>query len=135
MPHFNNMTDVELMARTVWGEARGEGVEGMIAVANVIMNRMSDSNRWGNTISAVIRQPFQFSVWNKNDPNRLRAGYITERDPHFRTALDISRKVVNNELTDVTNGANHYHSRAVNPRWARSDRITARIGRHIFYRL
>lgn len=128
------MTDHELLARTLWGEARGEGIPGMIAVANVIQNRVADS-RWGNNTRAVILQPFQFSTWNKNDPNRMRAGYITERDSVFRTALDIARRAVNDELPDTTNGANHFHSRAVNPRWANQQRIVARIGRHIFYRL
>ena len=66
----------DVLARTVWGEARGEGQAGMVAVANVVMNRVNFARAqlggnywWGNTIMRVCQKPLQFSCWNQADPN------------------------------------------------------------------
>src|SRR5688500_4029200 len=63
-------TDLDTLARTLWGEARGEGRNGMQAVANVIMNRykLARSNsgyarQWGRTVAEVCRKKYQFSCW------------------------------------------------------------------------
>jgi len=128
----NNPKDV--LARTLWGEARGEGIEGMVAVANVVMNRVK-ANRWANDIIGVIMQPKQFSVWNLGDPNRPLMQRVTERDKQFRQALEIADKALSDDLDDITNGADHYHTRAVSPRWSRGQTPVARIGRHVFFRL
>ena len=47
-PLFATLDDAQVIALTLYGEARGEGVEGRIAVANVIRNRLT-SGRWGET--------------------------------------------------------------------------------------
>ena len=66
--HANNEWEREriLLARTLYGEARGEGPEGMEAVANSIRNRVHNTNYPPN-YTGVIRQPKQYSIWN--DPN------------------------------------------------------------------
>ena len=71
---FLKNLEVDVLARTIWGEARGEGKEGMEAVASVILNRTEIAKRldgywWGNTIIQVCQKPYQFSCWNKLDPN------------------------------------------------------------------
>lgn len=130
------MTDpVDVMARTLWGEARGERRAGMEAVAAVIMNRVRHPRRWPHTVPGVAHQAWQFSAWNKNDPNRRKLLAVTERDAQFRTALEVAREAVSGRLKDPTGGADHYHARHVRPRWANQNKITARIGQHIFYRL
>lgn len=128
------MTDLELIARTVWGEARGEGQVGMEAVTSVIFNRLLD-RRWGKTITEVVKQPFQFSVWNRADPNRWKATNVNESNKEYRMAVAIARRAAEAKLEDRTKGANHYHARSITPRWADSRRVTARIGRHVFYKL
>ena len=70
-----NDEDVDALARTVFGEARGECLSGQEAVASVILNRVAFSGRrggywWGNTVYEVCHKPWQFSCWNQNDPNR-----------------------------------------------------------------
>lgn len=60
---------LDTLTKTIWGEARGEGREGMIAVAWVILNRASIGGWWGNSIETVCLKPWQFSCWNANDPN------------------------------------------------------------------
>ena len=62
--------DFEIMAKTIYGEARGETREGQIAVACVIFNRFR-SGKWfsAKTLAGVCLKPLQFSCWNKSDPN------------------------------------------------------------------
>ncbi len=68
--------DIDVLARTIWGEARGEGIAGQIAVGWCIRNRVEmdlhNDGRpdwWGEGYEGVCRAPWQFSCWNKNDPN------------------------------------------------------------------
>lgn len=67
--------DTDILARTIYGEARGESISGQEAIASVILNRVAFAKRrgrywWGNTIAGVCLAPWQFSCWNENDPNR-----------------------------------------------------------------
>lgn len=99
--------------RTLYGEARGEGDRGMIAVAHVIKNRIIDK-RWPDTGDAVVRQKWQFSSWNVNDPNYKK---ITELKTNDRWYIHIGNLVdaVWNEVADPTNGAVYYYAPAGMP--------------------
>jgi spore germination cell wall hydrolase CwlJ-like protein len=130
---YKNLTrDQDILARTLWGEARGEGTRGMHAVANVIMNRVNDPNRWPNSAAEVCLQPWQFSMWNEGEPNRAKALAVNYLNRQFRDAVDIAKRAVAGQLPDITGGANHYHTKAVDPSWNRKMRRTAEIGAHIF---
>ena len=67
--------DVDVLARTLFGEARGEyerldgGISSLISVGNVILNRLGLPERFGKSIQEVCQHPCQFSCWNKKDPN------------------------------------------------------------------
>ena len=64
--------DRDILARTLWGEARGEGPAGQVAVAWTIRNRVFDGKTnswWGEGYAGVCQKPYQFSCRNKNDPN------------------------------------------------------------------
>ena len=54
-------SDVQLLARAINGEARGEPYEGQVAVGAVILNRVA-SSKFPNTISGVIYQPGAFTA-------------------------------------------------------------------------
>jgi N-acetylmuramoyl-L-alanine amidase len=124
---------VDLLARTLWGEARGEGAAGMAAVAAVVLNRLKRPARFGAGIEAVCRAPKQFSCWNQGDPNRERALTVTEADRAFAAARRIARRALAGALDDPTRGACHYHAAGCFPRWARGRAPCAAIGRHLFY--
>jgi len=130
--------EVDILARTLWGEARGESVRGMEAVAAVVMNRVAVARRrgrmwWGNSVAEVCRAPWQFSCWNANDPNRPKLMAVTSTDPSFAVAQRIARRAVAGLLPDPTGGATHYHARGVSPAWAAGRAPSAEIGRHVFY--
>ena len=65
-----NMSDDELLARLIWGEARNQSTDGMVAVACVVINRLADyRKRFGSTLYGVITRKWAFSCFNDKDPN------------------------------------------------------------------
>lgn len=126
---------IDVVARTLWGEARGEGYTGMQAVANVIMNRVERGGWYGLTPSEVCKKPYQFSCWLKSDPNYNKLTAVTTSDRLFKQAQDIATLAVNGQLADITGGATEYHTKAITPNW-NYDKLTktASIGQHIFYK-
>ncbi|PZP56789.1 MAG: cell wall hydrolase [Micavibrio aeruginosavorus] len=132
--------EIDVLARTIWGEARGEGLSGMNAVACVILNRVEAARKlggywWGNTILQVCQKPYQFSCWNKNDANYQKLVSVDEEDMHFVTAKRTARRAMLGFLKDETKGATHYHARNILPDWAKDRKLSAMIGRHVFYKL
>lgn len=134
--------DIDILARTIWGEARGESVKGMEAVAMVIMNRFVRAARWtlkgkkiwwGGTIREICLKPYQFSCWNTNDPNRQKLNSVDEQDQAFVICKRIARRAVNGALQDQLEGATHYHSKGITPYWSLGKAPCCEIGNHIFY--
>ncbi|HRQ60493.1 MAG TPA: cell wall hydrolase [Alphaproteobacteria bacterium] len=138
---FYREMETDVLARTLWGEARGEGVRGMEAVACVIQNRVHVAREkerywWGNNIIQVCQKPYQFSCWNRSDPNFQKLQAVDGKDIHFASALRIARRAVLECLMDITNGATHYHADSIEkPYWAKGVDPRATIGKHIFYRI
>lgn len=124
---------IDTLARTLWGEARGEGEAGLEAVAAVVVNRTRRSAEfwWGHRIEDVCRRKFQFSCWNENDPNLPKLKKVTGDDLPFETCVAVATRAVDGLLADSTGGATHYHHRATRPNWATTP--CARIGSHLFY--
>jgi N-acetylmuramoyl-L-alanine amidase len=141
MNEFYQNIEIDVLARTLWGEARGEGVPGMEAVASVILNRVAvaaeNNGRWwwGANIIQVCQKPYQFSCWNRSDPNFQKLQAVDEKDLYFATAVRIARRAAAGTVEDKTNGATHYHAKGADPYWARGEAPVATIGNHIFYKL
>lgn len=130
---------IDVLARTIWGEARGEKLHGQEAVAATIMNRVAKaqargSHWWGNDVIDVCKKPYQFSCWNKDDPNLEKLLVVDEEDRAFKMAFRIAKRAVKGTLKDRTSGASHYHHHAMQPWWARGRVPTCQIGAHKFYR-
>ena len=132
--------DRDIFARTLWGEARGEGLAGQIAVAWTIRDRVDDGKEkswWGEGYAGVCLKPWQFSCWNKNDPNYPQlsgARQIPFRElARARIAAD---QVIDGQVSDPTGGATHYYATTMPkpPTWANGARETARLGHHVFFR-
>lgn len=131
--------DVDILARTVYGEARGESIDGAVAVAWVVANRVKAGIR-GSTVREVCLAPAQFSAWNRDDPNLVRIA-CASIDPAFERACAIATAVLAGILPDPTGAATDYHTiakpagaSAWPPSWAAAYIPTVRIGAHQFYR-
>ena len=135
----NTNDAIDILARTIFGEARGELVRGKEAVAAVIINRVRRAHDrggrywWGNDIESVCLRRFQFSCWLPDDPNCAKIKAVDPHNKTFRCCLRVARRAVNGTLQDHTSGATHYHVRGIFPPWARGKAACAEIGAHQFY--
>ena len=124
--------DVDVTARTLYGEARGQPLDGLLAVAAVVMNR-ARAGRYGASPADVCLRPWQFSCWNARDPNRA----VIERVQPGLFMFDVCRLVaslaIRGLLPDPTGGATHYHTKGVAPNWSRGKTPSAVIGDHLFF--
>jgi spore germination cell wall hydrolase CwlJ-like protein len=133
----------EILARTIFGEARGEykdfegGLASLIAVGNVVMNRAGLKGTYGQSIEEICLKPRQFSCWNTGDPNRALLMQDIIADPIFALCRLVAAKVVSGEWPDLTKGSDHYHAITLPavPTWARNQKPKARFGQHLFYQL
>tara|TARA_Y100000310_G_scaffold342721_1_gene447086 strand:- start:1240 stop:1650 length:411 start_codon:yes stop_codon:yes gene_type:complete len=126
-------SDIGLMATTIWGEARGEPLIGKVAVAYVILTRAKRGGWYGNTIKEVIMKPYQFSAWNRNDPNFAKMSMTTMADNAYRDCMYATLGAVQKHLPNLAEGATHYHTLRMRPYWIKDMRNIATIGNHIFY--
>jgi hypothetical protein len=121
------------LAEALYFEARGESVRGMFAVGEVIMNRV-DSARYPNTLCGVINQgtgrKFACQFTYTCDGN----AEVIHEPAAWAKVGKVARLLVDGAPRQLTDGATHYHTRAVNPRWARVFPRTTTIGSHHFYR-
>lgn len=128
--------DVDIMARTIMGEARGESEEGKIAVGWVIKNRVNAGKWFSGDVYEVCRKPYQFSCWNQGDPSRVVILAARTGDPVFDECIDVARRVLSGSVPDPTGVATHYYANYISkPAWADSPAIfTVKIGVHLFYK-
>ena len=110
-------TAILCLALNIYHEARNQPVIGQIA-------EYPNNNK--NELP--IRNKCQFSWYC----NRI-SDQPTDIDA-YRWALTLSERILSGEFAPVTNGATHYHSTKVNPKWKINKIIVAKIKDHIFYR-
>jgi hypothetical protein len=118
------------IAVAVYHEARGESVEGQLAVARVIMNRAA-SGRYPADWCSVVKQPWQFSFVNPHNGN---IPYVDEASASWRRALGVTRIAVANAVPTLSSDVLWYHADYVAPSWGRRLSVVQKIGAHIFYR-
>lgn len=128
-----NTLQLSIGARTVWGEARNQGPEGMSAVAHVLMNRVKDG-RWGPTLFHVCLAPYQFSSWNVGDPNRNQMLDVDDSDAALRLCTVAMDDAMSGDSADPTGGATFYKVVGTPAMWAVGKTPCATIGAHEFYR-
>jgi hypothetical protein len=122
--------EANCIAVAVYHEARGESLEGQMAVAKVIMNRAA-SGKYPSSWCGVVKQPWQFSFVN------ARTGYMPSVDQAsdaWRKALGVTRLAVANAVSSVPGDCLWYHADYVAPSWGRRLTRVEKIGAHIFYR-
>jgi len=133
LPASRGGAEWRCLAEALYHEARGESVKGQFAVAEVILNRV-DSRLYPSTVCRVVHQgtgqryrcQFTWTCDGLSDTIRERAAFVR--------VGKIAQLMLAGAPRALTSGVTHYHTRAVNPRWARKFPQTAQIGHHIFYR-
>ena len=113
-------SDLNLLARLISAEARGESYVGQVAVGAVVLNRVKHSS-FPNSISGVIYQPGAFSCLNDGQ--------------FWQPVADSSYKAARDALNgwDPSGGAIYYYNPVTaKSQWIRSRPIIATIGKHVF---
>lgn len=123
----------QLATATIAMEASGEGEDGELAVAFVLVNRVK-TGRWGDNFASVVLAPRQFSCWNTDDPNRFRLARMSNDHPDLQAAAAALNKALGGS-PDPTLGATHYYavSMPAPPGWATTAHFLIQIGKHRFY--
>ena len=120
--------DMRCLAQAIYFEARGEPLEGQLAVGRVVVNR-AESDAFPDDYCGVVTQRAQFSF--------VRGGYIPEPDTAsgaWKRAVAVA-KIAHQELWDSpVKDALFFHATYVKPSWARKKVARATIERHVFYR-
>lgn len=133
MPEAAGDAQWRCLTEALYFEARGESLQGLFGVSEVILNRVDDP-RYPDTICDVVNEgtgrmyACQFTYTCDSNPETIR-------DPaSWRRVGKVARLMLDGAPSDLTDGATHYHTRAVNPTWASRYPRTTTIGVHHFYR-
>ena len=133
----------ECLALNIYHEARDQSRIGMVAVGQVVLNRVEDS-RFPNTICNVVKQqrfydppgaPIQLGQcqfsWYCDGKSDAPIDDISWHTAQIQAAHSYYMHYLE---YDVTEGATHYHSTSVSPNWSITKTHTVTIDDHIFYR-
>ena len=125
LPEVEASRDMRCLATAVYFEAKGEPLEGQLAVAQVILNRVK-SGRYSDSICGVVYQPGQFSFTRDRRPDR------PSNAAAFETAQAIAVIAATDAWKKVAPRAMSFHARRVAPGWRNMERVSV-IGNHVFY--
>ena len=125
--------DERCLAQAIYFEARSENLEGQLAVAQVVLNRVDD-RRYPSSICRVVFQ-------NDHLPFRCQFSFACDGrsdNPHNKQAWAIARTIahiaVHDRWTDLSDASTHYHTSGVRPYWMSKLDRRVQVGQHIFYR-
>lgn len=120
--------EVKCLAQNIYHEARGESLQGQMAVAEVTMNRVK-SSRFPDTICEVVWQNKQFSWTHDGKSDKMK------NENAKKLALQLAKAYAEGSLESFfTNGSTMYHADYANPAWDYSKlELSAVIDTHVFY--
>jgi len=151
-----DVDEMHCLAKNIYFEARGETLEGKIAVANVTMNRVASSN-YPNTLCGVVYQAKYSKWWREHNGSQVPirnqcqfswycdgksdALYLTNKKGDvikgnmnaWLQSLRIAEDSIRGNIKDVTHGALWYHADFVSPYWSVHYKEVTKVGAHIFY--
>ena len=138
--NFRGLPEIVLLALTIYSEARGEPVEGQLAVAHVVFNRVERGGWWGDTIADVVLSPHQFSGFKKGGFLESWLGAIglsgVMRREEYGDCELIAGLALEGLTKDPTEGATNFHAVWMEepPDWALEMERLCQIGEHVFYK-
>ena len=116
------------LAGAVYFEARGEPLDGQLAVAEVVINRAQDS-RWPASYCGVVYQRAQFSFVRGGKMPAINTSKAT-----WHRAKAVARIAHENLWQSEANEAVYFHANYVRPSWSRKKTRVTQIDTHVFYR-
>jgi len=132
---------VMCLALNLYHEARGEPLAGQLAVGFSTMNRVADK-RYPDTVCGVVKQA-KYYAWDMENPIRNQCQYswfcdgLSDNPQDGKAMLEatiLAQNIYHRLVTDISEGATHYHATYVHPYWADDMFAVLHIGDHIFYK-
>jgi len=117
--------DVQCLAQNIYFEARGEPIEGKIAVAQVTINRANHKTQFDKTICGVVYAHKQFS-WTEHS-NKIKDW------KQWREARYLAKSIISGQVKLPKFAALYFHNQTVIPRWTKKHVYLTTIGNHVFY--
>jgi spore germination cell wall hydrolase CwlJ-like protein len=124
---FSTDSDEVLLARMIFGEGRNCSNEEKTAIAFTAINRANDGKKWnGNNVREAVLKPWQYSCFNKGDPNREKLMDPTKYDiKSWQECLRVAEGSLDGKYANPTNGATHYYAKGSRkPKWAYASNMT-----------
>ena len=135
--------DVFCLAQNIYFESGNQPMVGKIAVSHVVLNRV-ESNLYPDTICDVVYDAKTRINWKGNEVpirNQCQFSWYCDGksdDPvdskTWIASMQLARRILNGEWSDITEGATHYHADYTIPFWADSLNRTTTIDNHLFYK-
>lgn len=131
MPELHQLTDIELLALMIAGEADNQPLEGKVVLAMTVLARLDRQRKhYGLTVRDIILKPYQYSTFNGNHWRKF-----THRIGAYTMMAELAIKRL---LISPAQGATHYcrYDLVPKPTWTQPQYSTylGRIGQHDFYR-
>jgi len=139
---LDELSELEILTLTIYGEARGEVISGQVAVGCVIRNRKDDRDSYHD----ICLKQYQFSCWNTFDLNYSILIELAEilhskrqiANPDYQQCFWVAQGVIDNLIKDNTGGAKNYLTVDMfnnnRPRWAKFLKSTPKeIGNQVFF--
>ena len=132
--------EVVMLAIVLWREARGEQLDGKIAVASSIMNRVAKPSWWGKNLIDVLTKKWQYSSLTDPKDKQLTT-WPSVDDKSFIDCLLIAEGMLEGVLKPTLRGADSYYDDSLQgdarPKWAKDHpmRFVAKVGRLNFYNM
>ena len=97
------------IAKTIYNEARGEGLVGMDLVASTIVNRqkLNRSYLGGNNLMEIIRKGYDGFNMENPDENHMSGEDINA----WQYCKNLASQIADGKFQDIANGATHFHTR------------------------
>jgi len=131
---YKEWSDLELLAGTIYGEARGETTRGKQAVGLTIKTRATHPSWWGSGWRGVMLQKAQFTCWNDHNAAAIVAG--KEANNHaWQDCYRVAQQIYSGQVVDVglSLSPTHYCAKSIRPYWVKSLQFIETIGGHNFY--
>lgn len=144
---INQLSDLEVLAATIDGEAEGEPVNGQQAVATTIVNRAAAAKAFkeshgynhpqfgDGTLRGACMARTQYDCWMPGpDLDRITALDPADPTPAFRACLQIAQAAIDGTLPNAVGTATHYFAQSITaPRWVYGARWKGQVGKHLFW--
>lgn len=127
-------SEIELVAATIYGEARGEPWAGKVGVGLTIRTRVDHPGHWhwGRNWREVCLAPRQFSCFEDANLRQIEQARAQQTD-EWKECLMIAEHVYHGRIDNHIGCPTHYHTAAVSPSWDREMKFLGKIGGHLFY--